>query len=219
MKNALPSGVIFDWDNTLVDSWAAIAEAINYVRGKYGLTLWDRRFIQQHCTRSARESFPEWFGDLWQDAWDDYYTYFDKVRSQMGITEAYGATPLLAWLKEKAIPSVVVSNKSGHYLRLEAEQMGWKDYFEALVGAHDAPYDKPHRAHADQALLSAGLEGGPDIWFVGDTEADVACARNAACTPVLVGADEEAKRLLVSLSFRDCEAVLDELKRREAGVP
>ena len=212
MKNKLPRAVIFDWDNTLVDSWGAIGEAINTVRALHDLPTWNREEILVNCTRSARESFPEWFGDQWQVAWKEYYDCFVKVRDRMGINKAHGADEILAWLKEMKIPAMVVSNKSGDYLRVEATQLEWKKYFVSIVGAHDAPRDKPAREHADRALMLAGLENGADIWFIGDSETDIVCARNAGCTPVLVGTPENAKKLGVKIVFPSLGAALEHLK-------
>ncbi len=209
----LPRAVIFDWDNTLVDSWGAISEAINHTRAKFGLQTWTREEILRNCMRSARQSFPDWFGERWQEAWTEYYAYFAQVRQRMGILKAHGATELLIWLTEKEIPAVVVSNKSGQYLRIEAEQLGWSKYFAALVGAHDAPVDKPAREHADCALIQVGIDAGPDVLFIGDSEIDVACARNAGCTPVLIGLAEDAKAHNVDLYFSDCMGVLEWLRR------
>ncbi len=209
MKKTFPRAVIFDWDNTLVDSWGAIAEAINFVRAKYGLKVWDGDEIMAHCTRSARESFPDWFGDKWRDAWQDYYDKFIEARRLMGLHEAKGASQLLAWLSDKKVPMVVVSNKSGEHLRVEAGQMGWTQYFASIVGAHDAPRDKPAREHADRALILAGLKNGPHVWFIGDSETDILCARAAECTPVLIGDAGDAKRLGVKTFFADCAAVLE----------
>jgi phosphoglycolate phosphatase len=218
MKNALPRAVIFDWDNTLVDSWGAIAEAINQTRARYGLQTWNRDEILIHCTRSARESFPDWFGDNWQKASEEYYETFMKVRERMGINKALGASELLEWLQQKNIPAMVVSNKSGEHLRHEAVVLGWSKYFTSIVGARDAPRDKPSREHADQALLLAGLEEGPDIWFIGDSEIDIACARNAKCTPILIGTIDDAEKYGAKLAFPDCRAVLDYLKEIPAEV-
>jgi phosphoglycolate phosphatase len=213
MNKSLPRAVIFDWDNTLVDSWGAISEAINFVRARYGLETWDREGILANCTRSARAAFPEWFGEKWEEAWHVYYDHFVKVRSQMGINKAHGAEELLEWLQDKEIPALVVSNKSGEHLRVEAEQLNWKRFFVAVVGAHDAPYDKPAREHADHALLLAGLENGSDIWFIGDSETDIACARNSECTPMLIGDQAYAEKLGVEMFFQDCNAVMQYLKR------
>jgi phosphoglycolate phosphatase len=208
LSQDFPRAVIFDWDNTLVDSWEAIAEAINRARAKYGLPVWDRAQVLANCTRSARESFPDWFGDKWQAAWDDYYGYFHEARARIGLHAVKGAAELLAWLHQNDIPMLVVSNKSGTYLRQETAQLGWDKYFAAVVGATDAPRDKPAREHADHALRLAGLEGGADIWFVGDSETDILCARAADCTPVLIGDVELAKKLGVDRFFIDCGELL-----------
>lgn len=218
IRTSLPRAVIFDWDNTLVDSWCAIAEAITYVRARYGEQVWTREEIMTNCTRSARESFPDWFGDKWQAAWEDYYGYFDKVRQRMGITPANGATDLLVWLQENKIPALVVSNKSGHYLRLESAQLGWDKYFASLVGAHDAVRDKPAREHADRALELAGVLPGADVWFIGDSEADIACGRNSDCTPVLIGDADFAKVLGVSYFAADCREILEMLKKTRLSL-
>ena len=208
MIKSLPRAVIFDWDNTLVDSWGAIAESINYARARYGLPIWDMTEIMANCTRSARESFPEWFGDKWELAWDDYYSYFDKTRERLGLTPANGAEPLLKWLQENKIPAVVVSNKSGDYLRQEAIKLNWNRYFLAIVGAHDAARDKPAKEHADMALKLGNIEAGPDVLFVGDSESDVACARNANCTPLLIGSRDYAEKLKVNMYVSDCQELL-----------
>ncbi|MGB9154040.1 MAG: HAD family hydrolase [Alphaproteobacteria bacterium] len=218
MNKSLPRAVIFDWDNTLVDSWEAIAEAINYVRARYGLPTWDMAGIIANCTRSARESFPDWFGDKWQSAWTEYYAYFEQTRARMGLHPVKGAGDVLAWLYENKIPMLVVSNKSGEYLRQEADQLGWHKYFMSIVGAHDASRDKPAREHADHALKLAGLEGGVDIWFVGDSEADIACARNASLTPVLIGNREYAKKLGVDIVVADCAELLELLSETHRAI-
>ena len=217
-RPALPRAVIFDWDNTLVDSWAAIEESINFVRARYGLPVWDRAGILANCTRSARESFPDWFGDKWQDAWADYYAYFDKVRTRMGINPANGAADLLDWLKQNNIPALVVSNKSGDYLRQEAELLGWTKYFVSIVGAHDAERDKPDRAHADHALRLGKVEGGRDVWFVGDSEADMLCAKNAECTPVFIGTEVDAAKHGALFHAVDCAALLGLLCDRRRAI-
>ncbi|RYI98951.1 MAG: HAD family hydrolase, partial [Acetobacteraceae bacterium] len=37
------------------------------------------------------------------------------------------------------------------------------------------------------ALPALGLAAGPAVWYVGDTALDMQAARNAGCTPVLLG--------------------------------
>ena len=218
MKRSLPRAVIFDWDNTLVDSWEAIAEAINYTRARYGQPIWTLPEIMTNCTRSARTSFPEWFGDKWQQALDDYYPYFEQARTRIGLHPIEGAGGLLDWLQARGIPALVVSNKKGEYLRQESGILGWDKYFASIVGAHDSPRDKPAREHADHALRLAGINGGPDIWFIGDSESDVACARNANLTPVLIGTREFARKLGVDIFAADCRELLELLSEAHRAI-
>ena len=202
-----PKALVFDWDNTLVDSWGAIGAAMNYTRQAMGLPIWTPEEVRRNCTRAARESFPEWFGAEWKKAYDIYYQGFDEERRRRQISVLPGAHELLLWLKQNSIPSFVVSNKRGDYLRLEAERLQWQDLFVALAGAQDAPRDKPAREHVDYALNHNGMTPDSSVWFVGDSETDILCARNAGCTPVLIGGEEEAARLSVSLVFSDCKGL------------
>ena len=204
----LPSAVIFDWDNTLVDSWPAIAEAINHTRKAFDLDQWTVAEVSACCTRAARDSFPEWFGDQWEKAYDIYYRGFDEIRKKRDIVTLAGANDLLQWLKEQSIPAFVVSNKRGDYLRIEVERLKWQGYFVSVVGAQDSPRDKPARDHVDHALKTSGMVSDASMWFVGDSETDVLCARNSGCTPVFIGPEAEAERLGVSLCFADCQNLL-----------
>ena len=64
-----PDAVLFDWDHTLVDAWGAILAAYNDVMIAYGkppaLTPEEGRL---RIRRSMRDTFPEIFGDRWQEA-------------------------------------------------------------------------------------------------------------------------------------------------------
>jgi phosphoglycolate phosphatase len=203
----LPKAIVFDWDNTLVDSWPVIMQAINKARVQFGLPAWSYEEILKYCTRAARDSFPEWFGSKWKEAYEFYYKSFDELRKSASISVKPGAKELLDWLKQKNIPCYVVSNKRGDYLRLEAERLGWNEHFIAVIGAGDALRDKPAREHVDHALKHGNHEAHASIWFVGDSDADIQCAFNSGCTPVLIGTPEFARELGVELVFPDCKAL------------
>ena len=214
MKKSLPRAVVFDWDNTLVDSWGTIGDAINVTRRHFGMSPWGLDEVKANCVRSARESFPEWFGDRWQEASDVFYARFSEVQMK-NITPLEGSAELLAWLKTQGIPAFVVSNKNGVFLRRESEALGWDSYFVAVVGATDALRDKPAREHVDHALRQGGVETGADVWFIGDSEIDMTCARNAACTPVLIGSGETARKWGIETFAADCGELLNILSAQQ----
>jgi phosphoglycolate phosphatase len=210
-KISFPRAVIFDWDNTLIDAWGAVVDSVNAVRGEFGQEPLTRAAVIENSSRSARNLFRDWYGDKWPRAHEIFYGRYQKAH--LAHVRALPCVPeLLRWFESRDVPSFVVSNKRGDILRQEAEHLGWTGTFKAMVGSMDAPRDKPDRAPVDLALGYAGLKADdPLIWFVGDTHADVECARNAGCTPVLVHNPDEAMRMGVDLSFSGCQGLLEML--------
>jgi phosphoglycolate phosphatase len=217
MNPVLPRAIIFDWDNTLVDSWPTIIEAVNHTRTAFDLEPWSVAECKKNIARSARDSFPDWFGDRAEEAIKIFYEHFGLIQME-NLTPMAGAGDLLDWLYVHAIPCVVVSNKNGNFLRNEAEALGWNRYFGSIIGATDAVRDKPAREHPDHALRLAGIEAGADIWFVGDSEADIACARNADCTPVFIGNSTVAAELGVDIYAKDCQELLGLLSEAHRAI-
>jgi len=187
-----PQAILFDWDNTLVDSWGVIHAAMNQTLGAMGHPLWSRADTESRVRASLRDGFPLLFGERWKEAEQIFYKAFEAVHLQE-LTPLPGAADLLAELAEAGIYLGVVSNKRGNYLRLEAEQLGWHRHFRQLAGAGDARRDKPSREHVDHALgfgtASPGPVAGPEVWFVGDADIDILCARNAGCRAILIRAE------------------------------
>jgi phosphoglycolate phosphatase len=180
-----PSAVLFDWDLTLVDTVDAIHAALNAARASAGLEPWDRETAKSHMRFSLVQYFPEVFGEAWPAARDVFYRHFAATHLDL-VKPMPGAGGLLEAVSRLGIPMAVVSNKRGDMLRAEAGRLGWTPYFTRIVGAGDAAADKPDPAVVDLALsgLAAARSG---VWFVGDTDVDMLCARNSGCVPVLVG--------------------------------
>ena len=181
-----PSAIIFDWDNTLVDSWPAIHAAVNRTLVAMGHEPWSLPEAKRRIARSLRDSFPQLFGERWDEAREIYYSSFAAVHLDT-LRPMAGAVELLEELRQRGFYLAVVSNKTGKYLRLEAERLGWQGYFRALVGATDAARDKPAVEPVDMALTGSGIERTNAVWFVGDGAVDLECARNAGLTGFLIG--------------------------------
>src|SRR5271170_8028730 len=142
---ARPRAVLFDWDNTLVDSWATIHEALNHVMAAMNKPPWSIEETRARVRLSLRESFPAHFGELWEEARGIYLDRFRAIHLER-LTALPGCADLLEALTGEGIYLGVVSNKTGVLLRREAEQLGWSRHFGRLVGAGDAAADKPHPA-------------------------------------------------------------------------
>jgi phosphoglycolate phosphatase len=179
-----PRAILFDWDNTLVDGWAAIEAGLNAAFAAFGKPAWTRAQVLANVRLSLRESFPRHFGADWERARDIFQrvvteTHLEVVRPLPGTAE------LLAAAAPR--PLGVVSNKQGPLLRREAAHLGLDAHFRALVGAGDARADKPDAAPLLLALAALGQDAGAEVWYVGDTAVDMQAARAAGCTAVLLG--------------------------------
>lgn len=206
-----PKAIIFDWDNTLVNTWPAITVALNKARATYGLETWGMEEARVKSARALRVSFPEWFGDDWEAAREIFYDCYNA--EHVGRLVAMdGAESLLKFTCEKNIPALIVSTKKNILLNEEVDHMGWRHFFKSIIGSMDAPFDKPNRAPVDMALDQAGLAiDNKNIWFLGDTHADVECALRSGCRTVLVNNPNEAVRLGIKWSFSDCNEVKNAL--------
>jgi phosphoglycolate phosphatase len=181
-----PRAILFDWDNTLVDSWTTIHEALNVVMAAMEKPLWSLQETKERVRLSLRESFPIHFGERWEDARRIYLDAFRAIHLER-LNPLPGRSELLRALFAEGIFLGVVSNKTGSLLRREAEQIGWSAFFGRIVGAGDAAVDKPDAAPVVLALEASGIEAGDAVWFVGDTGVDMECAHNSGCVPVLLG--------------------------------
>ena len=60
-----PRAILFDWDNTLVDSWPMIHEARNFVMAAMGQPLRSLADTKLSARLSLRDDFPRIFGERW----------------------------------------------------------------------------------------------------------------------------------------------------------
>jgi phosphoglycolate phosphatase len=181
----LPKAILFDWDNTLIDSWDAIHHALVVTFGAMGHEPWTLAETKARVRLSLREAFPRLFGDRWQEAQRLYLETFTATHLER-IAPAAGAEALLETVMRRGPYLAVVSNKTGPVLRKEAAHLGWTRFFARLVGAGDASADKPDAAPVRLALEGSRIAPG-ESWYVGDTAIDMECAANAGCLGVLVG--------------------------------
>jgi phosphoglycolate phosphatase len=181
-----PTAVIFDWDNTLVDTWPIIHSALNATFRETGKPEWNITETMARVSKSMRDSFPIVFGENWQKAGDIYQMQYRAIHLER-LKALPHAEEVLKKVKEKGLHCVVVSNKKGPNLRKEIQHIGWSDYFENAIGADDAAKDKPHADPVNLAFAETDIVPAKDVWFIGDSEIDLHCAKNTGCTAVLFG--------------------------------
>lgn len=183
---AAPKAILFDWDNTLVDTWPVIHEALHNTFTAMGLEPWSLETVKKRVAKSMRDSFPEVFGANWEEAAKIYQKAYQAIQLEK-IKPLPGAEDTLALLRSMNMNVAVVSNKRGVNLRKEVTHLGWDKYFYTLVGSDDSAKDKPHPEPVIHALKPVGLSPSADCWFVGDSVIDLECAQNTGCKAIFYG--------------------------------
>lgn len=187
-------GILFDLDGTLLNTLEDLADAVNYALGVYGCpqrTLEEiRTFVGNGVKKLLLRALPgkdtdpdfeEFFA-----VYRDYYALHnqDKTAPYPGVMEA------LERLKGE-YPLAIVSNK--HHSAVETM---CRHYFGDLYARGEQP-GCPRKPAPDMLLQSMQDLGVDKCIYVGDSEVDVATAKNAGvpCLSVLWG-------------FRDKECLL-----------
>ena len=210
MTEDRPRAILFDWDNTLVDTWGVIHHALAATFEAMGHEPWTLEETRQRVRQSARDSFPRLFGERADEAMARFYETFeaDHLRNLSARAEAERG---LRRLSAVGYLLGVVSNKTGRLLRREADHLGWTGYFHRLVGANDAARDKPAADAVALALEGSGIAAGAEVWFVGDTDIDMLCAVTSGCVPILLRDEPpypgEFEGMTPRHHLRDCAAL------------
>ena len=174
-----PDAILFDWDGTLVDSLPALNEYYNHVLHAFSKPPITIEQAKSNIRRSARDVFPEVFGEQAEEALKIFYDHVaaKHLEHLMPFSESHD---FLTELSALGIQLGIVSNKRHSFLLKEITHLGWDKYLLSNIGAGEAAKDKPE---PDSLLMAAGkMKLLPDkhhIWYVGDTETDMMAAQAA----------------------------------------
>lgn len=196
-----PKAIIFDWDNTLANTWPIIYRALYETFTEYNKEPWTLEETKTRVHRSMRDAFPDLFGDKWEEAAKSYQRHYRQHQFDSLIALPY-AQELLDFLKPQEFYLAIVSNKKGENLRREVDHLSWNHYFSKVIGADDAESDKPSIAPITLALDGSNIPRSHDVWMVGDTITDMECAHNSGLLPVFYGDDDPT-----SERYRHCPPV------------
>ena len=173
----MKTGILFDLDGTLLDTLADLAGSVNHVLASFGYpqrTVEEvRQFVGNGAARLIAQAVPEGANPApVLAAFQPYYSAHCQIK-----TKPYEGIPeLLAALRRAGVRTAVVSNKPDETTRTLAAR--FFPELDGAMGQREGIASKPApdmvRAALDQ--LHAAPE---ETLYVGDSEVDVATARNA----------------------------------------
>lgn len=178
--------VLFDLDGTLVDSYTALAEAVNYARRQHGLHELSgvriREFVGDGLEKLLqrafeRDSVPRSVHDAFESRYDEICCVESKILADVETT--------LGELQELGVVMGVCTNKPTAFSRKILDFLQLAPYFRAIVGPDLAGARKPEAQHVLRTLEEMQCDRDAAL-FVGDMPIDVHAARNSGLAVAVV---------------------------------
>lgn len=176
-----PKAILFDWDNTIVDSMHCIHIALENTFKKMNKDF--SKYDKERCL-GRRDTLQKHFGEKWEVA-NEIFVNELKNFSVDDIVVFSDIEEVLKYIADSNIFLGIVSNKLSIGLHNELEHFGLKKYFQNIVGSGDAIRDKPYKDPVILVLENSGIAPASDVWLVGDSITDIECAINSNITPIL----------------------------------
>ena len=182
---------IFDLDGTLLNTLGDLAASTNYALRQYGMpehTIDDvRRFVGNGVGKLIERAIPE---GLANPQYEDVLATFRKhyMLHSLDTTAPYpGIESLLHSLRSHGCNVAVVSNKF-YNATVELCRHFFADTVEVAIGERENIRRKPAPDTVFEAMRQLGVSG-EDTVYVGDSDVDIATARNSGipCISVLWG--------------------------------
>lgn len=212
--------VLFDLDGTLVDSYAALTDAVNHARRREGLhDLNDariRELVGDGVERLLQRAFER--TDIPKHVVDAFESRYDEVCCA-GSRVLAGVDATLRQLADLGVEMAVCTNKPTVFSKKILDFLDLSHYFRAIVGPDVAGARKPDAKHLAVTLQSVQC-GDDEALFVGDMPVDVRAARNSGIDVAVVPTGSSTREQLAESEpdhFLERFSDLLKIVRREAA--
>ena len=193
--------IVFDLDGTLLDTLDDLSNSVNFALSQHNMPQRSqqeiRSFLGNGIAHLMRQSVPTGTSETEFDK--AFQTFRDHyVEHCLDLTQPYkGIMALLNQLKQKDVKMAIVSNKL-HPAVQELNQRFFKDYITSAVGESATVRRKPNPDAVIAALKELGSKK-EEALYVGDSEVDLATAKNVGVACVCVTWGFRDKEVLANL--------------------
>jgi 2-phosphoglycolate phosphatase len=170
--------VLFDLDGTLVDSYTALADAINHARAQHGLDPLAEGTIRGLVGDGVQKLLERAFdSSVPSTAQEEFEQRYDAICCEQSHVLADVESTLQS-LHAAGVKMAVCTNKPTGFSAKILAHLGIVHHFASVVGPDLAGARKPDPRHLLHALMTTGC-AATEALFVGDMPIDVRTARNA----------------------------------------
>lgn len=185
--------VLFDFDGTLADSYAAITASVNHVRAAHGLPAMSVDEVRRHVGRGLPYLLEHCVPGMDLEADTRRYREHHPSVLESGTVLLPGAADTLRELHGRGLALAICSNKPKPFTQTLVEILGIAPYLTAVFGPQDVPRPKPAPDMLTHAIHTLGV-AADDALYVGDMTVDIETARAAGIRVWVVptGSDSRA---------------------------
>jgi phosphoglycolate phosphatase len=199
--------VVFDLDGTLIDGYAAIADALSHALGCLGLPPRPLSEVRGMVGHGLERLLEECVGPRLAP---EGVCRFRERYAEVAVEKTDlldGVPEVLEELSRRGLALALASNKPAAFSRMILEAKRVASFFSSIEGPGEMPA-KPHPAMLESAMRRAGSDAGATL-AVGDMEVDSEFARAAGCGVVLIPKGSRTRRELEAV---DADGLLDDLR-------
>ena len=211
--------ILFDLDGTLLDTLGDLGGTLNHVLQENNYpprTMAEyRRFVGNGARRLTKDALPE--GTAEDEVERVYLEYRDYYRDHpCSVSVPYPGIPeLLEHLRLRGVSVAVVSNKP----EVTAQKLTDRFFPGVLTVGDDGVHPrKPAPDNVYRALEELGV-APEEALYVGDTEVDLATARNAGMDAAIVGWGYRDRDHLLHSGAEEVLETIEDLWKKIQGIP
>lgn len=185
-----PDAIFWDWDGTIVDSYGFLNDAHNHTLMALGFEPFKADEYKAYFGKPRDVLYPAIYKDKCDEAMAIFQDYVFKNSHKVKLIE--GVADTLKMLHESGVKMGVVSNKKASFIEKEIIHTPFQGYFDVIIGAGDTEKSKPSGDPLKLAIEKTQTHN-QDIWFVGDTENDLACAQDVGCKSLFLTGHKDSE--------------------------
>lgn len=211
-----PKGLLmFDLDGTLIDSREDIGQAVNLMRGDYGLPPLDvatvSSYVGDGIGKLVERSLKGHAADLVEATALCSRHYMEHLHDRTVLYP--GVADGLPRLHAAGYALAMISNKPARACREILAHFYIDALFGCILGGGDTEHLKPHPEPLQLAMTKLGVAPA-NAWMIGDHHTDIEAARRAGCNSAfLEGGMGHASHEKPTLRFPNFTAMVTHFSR------
>ena len=204
-------GVLWDMDGTVLDTLEDLAAAVNVSLRRFSLRSASMEAVRAWLGNGAAHLISCVCPEARREEVLAFYKPWYDAHCNVKTGPYPGILPLMARLRERGVKQAIISNKPD-----PAVQELAKSYFPGLLDSAVGESPTVRRKPNPDAVLAAVKQMGltvADCVYVGDTEVDLATAKNAGMACIAVSWGFRSREQLLAAGATELAATAEELEK------